>query len=551
MLRPGAVAGAQLHGWWDKRADSSELSEPSRREQAPTTGQPQTGSVTAWWHDAVVYEVYPRSFADSTGDGTGDLAGVTAHLDHLVDLGVDALWLAPFYVSPMADGGYDVADPCAVDPVFGDLAAFDELLASAHAKGLKVVVDIVPNHVSTQHPWFQAALADGDERDLFFFREQPNNWESVFTGPAWTRTTDGDWYLHLFDASQPDLDWREDRVHAEFERVLRFWLDRGVDGFRIDVAHALYKEPTLADIPLAEQDRARHGISTYNMWNQDAVLDVYTGWHALLDTYPGDRMLVGEVYLLDPLRVAEFTAPGRLHQAFNFSVLHAPFDATALQATLTQALALFDSPTWVLSNHDVVRHATRYGGGVRGVERGLALTALLLALPGSPYLYQGEELGLPESEVAPADRQDPVWLRQVAAGTTTGEPGRDGCRTPMPWTDEPGGRGFTTGSPWLPFGASPTSVQAQAGDPSSTLSVYRRLLAARRAHARPLPPEVVWVPSAPGVLHLRRGPLEVVANLGEAPADLPAGSVLVSSRPVEGDSLPPRTTAWLVHQLFT
>ncbi len=516
---------------------------------------------TPWWREAVVYEVYPRSFADSSGDGVGDLEGIRRHLGHLAQLGVDAIWLTPFYPSPMADHGYDVAVYDDVNPLFGDLAAFDALLAEAHERDLKVIVDIVPNHTSDEHVWFTEALADPDSsaRARYVFRdgsgpdgdEPPNNWQSVFGGPAWERVPDGQWYLHLFDTKQPDLEWTNAEVHEEFRRILRFWLDRGVDGFRIDVAHSLYKHPTLADEPPRPPELGIHDDFETHIWDHDDVLGVYEDWRRLLDGYDGDRMLVGEVFLYDVARVARYVGDDRLHQAFNFTVTRAPFEAAALRETLEQALEHFHPGTWVLSNHDLVRHVTRFGGGALGRRRGLALTALLFALPGSPYLYQGEELGLDEADVAPARRQDPIFRR------TEGRlPGRDGCRTPMPWDSRAPHLGFSTGEPWLPFGddAAALAVDRQDGDPASTLSGYRRLLAARRELLPELPEEVRWLELGADLLAVQRGPLVAVLNAASEPvqAQLPEPMQLLQATAdgagVENDSLltvPAAATVWL------
>jgi alpha-glucosidase len=472
-----------------------------------------------WWHDAVVYQVYVRSFADSNGDGLGDLAGIRARLPYLAALGVDALWLNPFFRSPQHDHGYDVADYYDVDPLFGTLADFDALLADAHAHGLRIICDVVPNHSSSEHVWFQRALADpsSPERDRYIFRPPaadggpPNNWRSVFSGPAWTlEETSGEYYLHLFDASQPDFDWRNPEVHAEWERILRFWLDRGVDGFRIDVAHGLYKDAELRDNP--EAGRVVPGAPAYESinakynWDQPETVEVYKRWREITDSYAGDRMMVGEVFLFDLDRVASYAGADRLHQAFNFMVMATPFDATALRDVIEKALDAFTvdgaGPTWVLSNHDLVRHVTRYGGGEVGQRRARAATALLLALPGSPYLYQGEELGLEQAEVPPEVRQDPIWIR--SGGTIEG---RDGCRTPIPWTDEAPGYGFTTAAtPWLPIDdqAKALNVATEEADPASTLAFYRKAIAIRREHRPRLGDDVTWLRTPKGTLGFSR-----------------------------------------------
>ncbi|MDP2773761.1 MAG: glycoside hydrolase family 13 protein, partial [Nocardioides sp.] len=395
---------------------------------------------------AVVYQVYVRSFADSDGDGIGDLPGITSRLPYLRDLGVDAVWVTPFYRSPQHDHGYDVADYLDVDPMFGTLADADALVTRAHELGLKVIVDLVPNHTSSDHAWFQAALAAGPgspERARYLFRtgrgadagEPPNNWQSVFGGPAWTRVDDTDqWYLHLFDTSQPDLDWRNPEVPAMFADVLRFWLDRDVDGFRVDVAHGLLKEESLRDQlvqePVSDHFEVGGHIADQPMWDQPEVHDVYRQWHRILAEYDGDRMAVAEAWTSTVEANARYVRPDELHQAFNFDWVLAPWSAKAfadvVEQTLPALAAVSGTPTWVLSNHDVQRHATRYGGGDVGRARARAATLLSLALPGSAYLYQGEELGLEDVEVAPADRQDPSWFR-------TGKPGRDSCRVPIPW----------------------------------------------------------------------------------------------------------------------
>ncbi len=412
----------------------------------------------------MIYQVYPRSFADANGDGMGDLPGITSRLDHLVELGVDALWLSPFYRSPMADAGYDVADYRDVDPIFGTLADADTLIATAHAKGLKIIVDLVPNHTSNQHPWFLAALAAGPgspERERYLFRDgrgeggvqPPNDWQSVFGGPAWTRVPDGQWYLHLFAPEQPDLNWDLPAVRTEFESILRFWLDRGVDGFRVDVAHGLIKAPGLPD--WADANRVADGAHVRNgpMWDQDGVHEIYRSWRKILDSYPGDRILVAEAWVTPLDRLSLYVRGDEMHQAFNFAFLQAPWQAADQREVIRQSLATAQSvgapTTWVLSNHDVTRHATRLAMGttdthtnwapgmpepdaVLGLRRARAATLLMLALPGSAYLYQGEELGLPEDIWLPDEvRAGPDLAALGAHGTG---PGR------LPGTDPVGGR---------------------------------------------------------------------------------------------------------------
>ncbi|MGZ4454351.1 MAG: glycoside hydrolase family 13 protein [Nocardioides sp.] len=523
-----------------------------------------------WWRHAVTYQVYVRSFADLDGDGVGDLPGITSRLPYLRDLGVDALWITPFYTSPQKDHGYDVADYTDVDPLFGSLADADALLERAHQLGLRVIVDLVPNHSSDQHPWFQAALAAGPgspERARYLFREgrgadgelPPNNWTSVFGGPAWTRVPDGEWYLHLFDSTQPDFDWRNPEVGDLFEDVLRFWLDRGVDGFRVDVAHGLFKVADLRDqvltpaedAPAAGGSMVERTLTDEPMWDQPEVHDVYRRWHQVLEKYDGDRMTVAEAWTQTPESMARFVRPDEMSQSFNFSWLLADWSAAAFSDVVTGTLDALEpvgaSPTWVLSNHDVVRHVTRYGGGETGLARARAATLTMLALPGSAYLYQGEELGLEQAEVGPDHRQDPSWFR-------TGEEGRDGCRVPIPWGGDhaPYDFGPGSGQPWLPQPASyaALSVAAQMDDPDSTLSFYRRALAARREHALGAGDHVeVLDPVAgdlgPDVLAFRRGPLTVVLNCGTTEVALPAGRALIASGDLGEGTLPPDTAVWL------
>ncbi len=379
-----------------------------------TPAPPET-TAPAWWRDAVIYQIYVRSFADADGDGVGDLRGIRSRLATIAELGVDAIWLNPFYPSPQADGGYDVADYRDVDPRFGTLADFDELLRAAHDLGLRVIVDLVPNHTSSEHVWFQAALRAGPgtpARARYLFRdgkgergdEPPNDWRSVFGGPAWTRVvepdgTPGQWYLHLFAPEQPDLDWTNGEVRVEFEDILRFWLDRGVDGFRIDVAHGLHKDPDLPDIA-GRYEVSGPAPEGHPHWDRDEVHDVYRSWRSVVDEYPGDPTFVAEAWIHGPERLARYVRPDELHTAFDFNFLLTRWDAAAFRSTIDQSIdALRDvgaPPAWVLSNHDTVRHVTRYGDGETGQRRARAAALLMLALPGGAYVYQGEELGLPE-----------------------------------------------------------------------------------------------------------------------------------------------------------
>ncbi|SEN47989.1 glycoside hydrolase family 13 protein [Nonomuraea pusilla] len=494
-----------------------------------------------WWRDAVVYEIYVRSFADASGDGVGDLAGVRDRLPYLQRLGVDAVWLTPFYPSPMADGGYDVADYRDVDPLFGTLADFEALVADAHARGLRVLVDLVPNHSSSRHPWFQAALR-GEGRDRYIFRDAPNDWQSTFGGPAWTQVPDGQWYLHLFAPEQPDFNWRNPEVREEFLDVLRFWLDRGVDGFRVDVAMGLFKEEGLPDV----KDQSFSSASP--VWGRPEVHDVYRDWRRLLDTCPGERMAVGEVWTDSAEDLARYVRPDELHQSFNFAWLQAPWSPTAFKEVIDETLATVPFATWVLSNHDVVRHRTRYGTADPGTGLARARAALLamLALPGSAYLYQGEELGLPEVLDLPDEaRQDPVFFR------SKGElPGRDGCRVPIPWSADGPSLGFSAGGarPWLPQPAefAELSVERQDGDVASTLEFYRRALACRRDLVRSIPYTLEWLDSPEGALFFTRGPLTCVINCGLEPVKLPEhDDVLLASGPLPDGLLPPDTAAWL------
>ncbi|MFB9732413.1 glycoside hydrolase family 13 protein [Ornithinimicrobium kibberense] len=564
-----------------------------------------------WWRHAVIYQVYPRSFADADGDGIGDLPGVTSRLPYLADLGVDAVWLSPFYVSPMADAGYDVADYRDVDPLFGTLADADELIARAHELGIRVLVDLVPNHTSDEHAWFREALAAGPgsrERARYVFRdgsgpdgsEPPNNWKSVFGGLAWTRVQEADgspgqWYLHLFDDKQPDLDWRNPEVVEEFHDVLRFWLDRGVDGFRVDVAHSLVKAEGLPDWTVRTGmlgDQGEDGTEDAGepattdprtkelgpMWDQEEVHEIYRGWRRVLEEYnpsgdpDQDRILCAEAWLPSQERTMRYVRPDEMHQAFNFQFLEMSWRAEDVREVVDTSLRAADEvgapTTWVLSNHDVVRHASRLGlpvgsprpngigagseqpNPVLGLRRARAATTLMMALPGSAYVYNGEELGLPDHTALPDRlRQDPAFHRTAGV-----ELGRDGCRVPLPWVADEPSYGFGPGPrSWLPqpllYG--PLAADRQEGVSSSTLELYRTLLRLRREHdlgVGGLHWEGGWGPDVLAFRNAREDgrPVTVVANLGEDLLDLPEGlEVLVASGRLEDGRLPQDTTVWL------
>ena len=529
----------------------------------------------AWWRDAVVYQVYPRSFADANGDGEGDLPGVLARLGHLADLGVDAIWLSPFYPSPLADGGYDVADYCDVDPRYGTLADFDALVAAAAAKNIKVIVDIVPNHCSAEHPWFRAALAAGPgspERERFVFRDEPNNWQSVFGGPAWTRVPDGQWYLHLFDSGQPDWNWRHPDVVAMFERVLRFWLDRGVAGFRIDVANMLFKQEGLPDVvPGSQGGPLSPGRAAVPYEHQPELLDLYRSWRKILDSYPGaaPACTVAEMWFGHPDQARPYLKGDGLAQLFGFGLMPTPWSAeefrTVIDTSHRLARETGGSIPWVLGNHDVPRMVTRFGvdqdlvraptpevllgrmdvDAELGARRARAAALLLLALPGGAYIYQGDELGLPEHLAIPDEaRQDPMFERTLRTFM-----GRDGCRVPLPWSGATPPYGFGAGRTWLPQPEdwAALTVAAQREDPGSTLNLYRAALAIRRTHPALGDGDLTWLDAPTGVLALARDPgFTLMVNFGAEP--VPLGwhhDVLLASGPLDGDLLPPDTGVWL------
>jgi alpha-glucosidase len=572
----------------------------------------------SWWRDAAIYQLYVRSFADGNGDGIGDLAGARAHLPYLAALGIDAIWFNPWYPSPMADAGYDIADYRSIDPVFGTLADADALIAEAHAHGIKIIIDVVPNHGSDRHPWFVSALAAGPgsaERSRFWFRPgrgadgslPPNNWQSIFGGPAWTRVTEpdgspGEWYLHLFAPEQPDFNWGSADVRHEFEDVLRFWFSRGVDGIRIDSAALLCKDAALPDVAGDEAPGPAHPYS-----DRDEVHAIYQAWRAIADSYGagdqeagdqgagghGERMLIGEVWLPDPARLARYVGPGELHTVFNFPYLDCPWDAAGLRRVIDEALAL-NAPlgvpaTWVLSNHDVDRVVSRYGRAdtafslerrpyfhsfpvdlALGTRRARAAALLTMALPGSVYIYQGEELGLWEVQDIPDElRQDPIWARTGGA-----DPGRDGSRVPLPWSGTEAPFGFSppgaAAEPWLPQPKDwrDLTVAAESATPDSMLQLYQEALRIRRSDPAFGETTLSWQPSADGVLAFDRGAaggpetgdadtgrlgtsglpatVRCVANLSADPVTLPPrASVLLASGPLDGGLLPPDTTAWL------
>lgn len=555
------------------------MTDPSLAEQNAT-------DPTTWWRQAAVYQIYPRSFADANGDGIGDIAGILSRVDYLAELGIDAVWLSPFYPSALADGGYDVADYRDVDPRIGTLEEFDRMVQALHERGIHVIVDIVPNHSSNLHEWFQEALAAGRgsaARERYIFREgtgpdgsePPTDWVSVFGGGAWERVEDGQWYFHHFAVEQPDLNWSHPEVRADFVKTLRFWSDRGVDGFRIDVAHMLTKDlteplPSRAELEAIDSTTGQHPIT-----DRDDVHEVYAEWRRVFNEYDPPRTAVAEAWVQTPERRARYASAEGLGQAFNFDLLEADFDAEQFRSLITVNLAQSEltgsSTTWVLSNHDVTRHATRYGlaplngrrvkqgtewvaaGGPedqldreQGRRRAEAATMLLLGLPGSTYLYQGEELGLHEvADIAPAQRQDPAFFR----GAEFDGLGRDGCRVPLPWTAEGSSFGFGSDGAHLPQPSwfAEYAVDVEAADPASTLSLYREALTLRRRLQTEERLEWHDTGRADVLRFSRPNGWQVVTNFGTEPFDLgaDADALVLTSQPLRARALPGEATAWL------
>ncbi|HEX6220192.1 MAG TPA: alpha-amylase family glycosyl hydrolase, partial [Acidimicrobiia bacterium] len=526
---------------------------------------------------AVIYQIYIRSFADANADGTGDIAGIISRLPYLASLGVDGIWINPWYVSPLRDGGYDVADYRHVNPMFGDLDQAKRLFEEAGRLGIKVLVDLVPNHTSDEHVWFRAALAakpGSSERDRYHFlpgrgehgQLPPNNWKSVFGGSAWTRVPDGEWYLHMFDVSQPDLNWENREVREEFLDIIRYWLDLGADGFRVDVAHALVKE---ADYPDAVDDR-ESVLSTpdgegHPLWDRPELHDVVREWRVVLDEYE-DKVMVAEAWIPSWSRLALYVRDDEYHQTFAFQFLRSPWDAGKMETIISEALAATGSvgsvPTWVLSNHDVVRQVTRYGlapdvderawllngdpldfDQELGLRRARAAGLMMLALPGSVYLYQGEELGLPEVHDLPEGViDDPVWER---SGKTA--KGRDGCRVPIPWTRDGDSFGFGDDGSWLPQPDqwAALSVESQENVDGSTLELYRKAIDIRNRVLRDSE-EMQWVDTGSDALVFSRGGrLACVVNFGSDPIPVPQGEVVLASESVDGGLLPGNSAVWV------
>jgi alpha-glucosidase len=552
-----------------------------------------------WWRDAVTYQIYIRSFADSNGDGIGDVGGIRSKLGYLKKLGVDAIWITPWYPSPQKDHGYDVADYLDIEADYGTLEEGELLIKEAHDLGIKVIIDIVPNHTSDQHKWFKEALAakpGSAARDRYIFREgkgkngelPPNNWQAVFGGPAWKRVTESDgkqgqWYLHLFAVEQPDLNWENSEVVKHFEDVLKFWLDKGVDGFRIDVAHGMFKESGLPDIRISwiEKIFGKNNLTRMlspehkPFWDQEGVHDIYRSWRKILDSYDGDRMAVAEAWVSPASRIARYVRSDELQNSFNFEMLTTLWKADEIRKKINnsiQALAEVGAPTsWVFNNHDVVRSVDRLDLGLtnhgdttfsrhgdvnkldiaRGTLRAKSATLMALALPGGTYLYQGEELGLPEVRDIPEDRlTDPRWQM-----SNYKDRGRDGCRVPIPWKSSIGGAfGFSSNEnltpqqAWLPPSTwwGKYSAESQENDPNSTLNVYRKALAIRKSEPGLGDGTMEWIDGPSQVVAFNRGDdFACYINFGSE-IELPKNSqVLHSSAPLNGNYLPTDTAVWL------
>jgi alpha-glucosidase len=543
-------------------------------------------SGSEWWRSGVIYQIYPRSFADANGDGIGDLKGIEQKLDSLAALGIDAVWLSPFFKSPQKDAGYDVADYIDVDPLFGTLQDFDSMLAKAHCLGIRVMIDLVPNHTSDQHQWFQKALASepgSAEREFYHFKDglgangdlPPNNWVSMFGGPAWTRITEkdgtpGQWFVHLFDSSQPDLNWSNEKVQEAFEQILKFWLERGVDGFRVDQPHAMAKAKGLPDHPYVSEAGAGfiEGRENPPMWFQEEVHPIFRRWRKILESYDGDRAMCGEAYVYPLSLMAQWVRPDEFHQTFNFRFLDAGWDPSKLFDAINESFEAFDDvgapSTWVLNNHDVMRHRSRFGGNYGrttasdGVgpnqpqpdnELGLKIakgaTLFMLGLPGASYLYQGEELGLPEhTTLENKFRQDPTFAR-----TKGKRVGRDGCRVPLPWDQSSDSSGFSqTGKSWLPQPESYRELarSIQESDASSTLAFYKSALALRKELSLG-EGSFAWVTghTGPDSLAYENSGIRVIYNFGKNPIDLGDAQVLISSQPLVSGQLETNSCVWV------
>ncbi|HEY9310763.1 glycoside hydrolase family 13 protein [Williamsia sp.] len=546
--------------------ETNDLSPTASNASAEDQTQSDPG-FPRWWQNAIFYQIYPRSFSDDNGDGVGDIPGVIDKLGYLELVGVDAIWLSPVMKSPMADHGYDVSDPRDIDELFGGLEAIDALIREAHDRDIKVTMDLVPNHTSDQHPWFVEALGSepgGAARDRYIFRDglgddgslPPNNWASVFGGPAWTRITDangnpGQWYLHIFAKEQPDLNWDNPEVFADLEKTLRFWLDRGVDGFRIDVAHGMAKPEGLPDMDL-ENVGLLSNDDNDPRFNNPGVHDIHRKIRAVLDDYP-DAMTVGEIWVEDNVRFAEYVRPDELHLGFNFRLAKIPFDSEAVRGAIEHSLEAIASvsgtPTWTLSNHDVEREVTRYAtedSPQAGVDRARAMILVELALPGAVFIYNGAELGLPNADLPDDVLQDPVWER---TGHT--ERGRDGCRVPLPWEGTAPPFAFSSNADtWLPIPAewAALTVENQLEDVNSTLSLYRQAIEFRKTRPEFAGEAIEWYGAPAGCLAFRRslGKLVCALNAGSEPIGLPPGELLLSSAPLVDGKLPPNAAAWLV-----